>query len=232
MKRKSISIFLLPIILVACSNKDDAGSLSGDVTATGDVIEVTAHSATVTSYAQPPTASGDVWMGVMFSLESEPTLDNAWPVYAYALDAKNMYTVTTSDLLSSTTYYYRSFIEYNNIYHVGKVKSFTTLKSEEDKAEEEYGPASVSVSPSSVNFDAADGSQSVTLLATRAWTASFDRDWVALSVDSGEASTKERDVTVSVLQNTTLVDRSAIITFSIDKAEAVLVVRQKAGSRN
>lgn len=91
--------------------------------------------------------------------------------------------------------------------------------------EEDLGPAKVTVSPVELAFDAAEGSKTVELTATRDWTIQSNPDWVALNVTSGQGSTKAQTITVSVTENKSN-NREGEVIFTIGLSKATLKVTQ------
>ncbi|MBO6096666.1 MAG: BACON domain-containing protein, partial [Bacteroidales bacterium] len=82
-----------------------------------------------------------------------------------------------------------------------------------------------------LNFGPEESSANVTFVCTRDWNISEVLsntlpDWIALSATSGEASTKEQSVTVTVMENPGN-DRETTITFTIGLAKAALTVKQE-----
>ena len=51
--------------------------------------------------------------------------------------------------------------------------------------QEELGTARITVNPTELSFDQAEGSKTVELTATRDWDIASQPDWLALSVSSG-----------------------------------------------
>ena len=101
--------------------------------------------------------------------------------------------------------------------------SFVACENQEDPNDQ---PAGITVTPTELTFEEAEGSQSVEVTATRNWNASTTAEWVKVSVPSGEASLKPQSVSISVLANTGH-DREADVTFSIGLAKALVKVVQK-----
>lgn len=95
---------------------------------TGLASGVTAFTATLSGYANPGPELGNVRMGIVYSTDKNPSLDNGNEVATKELDGDNMFTVSVKSLSPNTTYYYKSFIEYGDVYRCGEVKSFTTLE--------------------------------------------------------------------------------------------------------
>lgn len=90
---------------------------------------------------------------------------------------------------------------------------------------ENLGTPNIELSTSEMNFDATGGEQTVSVTASRDWTAEADVDWIVVSPESGEASPNATKVTVTVLSNTGL-DREADVTFSIGMVTKTLTVSQ------
>lgn len=107
--------------------------------------------------------------------------------------------------------------------------AFTACEDEID-----LGAAKVSfVEPAGLvlNFGPEESSANVTFVCTRDWDISEVLsntlpDWIALSATSGEASTKEQSVTITVMENPGN-DRETTITFTIGLAKAALTVKQE-----
>lgn len=97
--------------------------------------------------------------------------------------------------------------------------AFTSCEKEED-----LGPAQVTVNPTSLSFEATASSQSVSLKATRAWTATAP-EWIALSATSGDASSSEKTISVTVEDNTGN-NRTGEVVFNIGLAKATLTIVQ------
>lgn len=91
--------------------------------------------------------------------------------------------------------------------------------------EEDLGPAKVTVSPVELAFDAAEGSKTVELTATRDWTIQSNPDWVAMNVTSGQGSSKAQTITVSVTENKSN-NREGEVIFTIGLSKATLKVTQ------
>lgn len=99
------------------------------------------------------------------------------------------------------------------------------------KPKDEPLPApSVTIAPDALSFEKAAGTQTMTITATRDWTATPDADWIAVEPKSGKASKDAQTVTVKVLENTGL-DREGNVKFTIGFDSKTLAVKQKgAGS--
>lgn len=99
---------------------------STELTETGAASDITEISATLTSYANPTPEMSDVMMGIIYSQDDTPTVDNGKTLYAKELDENNSYKFSVKDLIPGTQYYYRSFVKYGGVYRYGKVLSFKT----------------------------------------------------------------------------------------------------------
>ena len=96
-------------------------------TVTGTATDVTEWSAVLTAYANPTPEMGAVVMGILYSTEENPTLENGTLLTSKEVDSNNMYTISATGLASNTTYYYKSTLEYySGVVRSGDVKSFTT----------------------------------------------------------------------------------------------------------
>lgn len=106
----------------------------------------------------------------------------------------------------------------------GIAVSAAALTSCVDNAEN-LGTPNIELSTSEMTFDVTSGEQTVSVTASRDWTAEADVDWIVVSPESGEASPNATEVTVTVLSNTGL-DREADVTFSIGMVTKTLTVSQ------
>ncbi len=97
---------------------------------------------------------------------------------------------------------------------------FTSCEKEED-----LGAPQITVKPTEISFDSSASSKEVTLKATRAWTATAP-EWIALSATSGDASSSEKTISVTVQENKGN-DRTGEVVFTIGLAKATLKVVQK-----
>ena len=96
---------------------------------TGTAIDVTVNSATLTAYANlPADMTGDVTIGIIYSTNSSPSLQNGKLLTSKDLDANNMYQVEATELTPDTKYYFKSFLSRSNLNYYGEVKEFTTAQ--------------------------------------------------------------------------------------------------------
>lgn len=97
-----------------------------DMAITGDASSITEKSVTLSGSVNPTSDMQDVLMGVLYSLNSSPNIENSTKVQAKDIN-NNAFTIALDDLPSSTMYYYKTYIQYNGAqYRFGEVKSFTT----------------------------------------------------------------------------------------------------------
>lgn len=90
---------------------------------------------------------------------------------------------------------------------------------------EDFGEASLTISPATAEISRDGGVVSVTLNATRDWTATFDENQVAVEPKAGAPSKKAQSVTVTVLPNAG-VARDVKVTFKASVETAVLTIAQ------
>lgn len=91
--------------------------------------------------------------------------------------------------------------------------------------EVDLGPAKLALDQTTLAFEAAGGSQTVSVTATRDWAVSGVPDWVALSATSGKAAVEAQPVKITVAQNAEY-NRSATIVFTIGFARTSLTINQ------
>lgn len=89
--------------------------------------------------------------------------------------------------------------------------------------------ANVTLTPNSAEMSADGGSATVTLTATRAWTASFDASEVSVSPTEGDRTFGTRTITIKVLKNKTTESRDVLVTFKAGSASAEFIAHQQAG---
>ena len=91
---------------------------------------------------------------------------------------------------------------------------------------DEKTPASISpLSPSSLTYSDAGGTQTVSFTSALAWTVSSDADWVSASPSSGAAGQVEIQVTAA--SNEGYDGRSASLTVKSEEVSATIAVSQK-----
>lgn len=87
----------------------------------------------------------------------------------------------------------------------------------------------ISASSSSLSFDAAGGGSSLTITMTgKDWAANSNQTWCTLSASSSSLASQQ--ITVTVLQNTALTTRNAVLTFVMDGKKTITVAVSQAAS--
>lgn len=119
-------------LLFACTPENNNNGGGGqnnqdELTVTGEALEITDYSATLTGYANLPLELGDAEMGIMY--DKVKSFEAAKKVVATGLDGNNKFTVTATSLEPSTTYYFKSYVQNGMAVKYGAVKSFTTKES-------------------------------------------------------------------------------------------------------
>ena len=108
----------------------NGGGSSIDPSVTGDAINITNKSATLTGYATSirDNLANDLRVGFIYCLEGTPNKNNGTQVTVNKNDVAGdgRYTATIENLLSDATYYFRSFVYQSGLWFYGKVKSFVT----------------------------------------------------------------------------------------------------------
>ena len=118
-------IFLLGACTPEENGKDD-NTNSKETIVTSDAKDITEASAVLTGYANITPDMGNVTIGVLYSMNATPTLDNSVELSSKELDENNHFSVKATSLSSNTTYYYKAFVQYGGVYRYGVAKSFTT----------------------------------------------------------------------------------------------------------
>ena len=103
-------------------------------------------------------------------------------------------------------------MKFKSLFFAAVTAAFAFISCENES--ENLGAPDLSISTSSMEFEAAGGDQELTVTATRDWKVTSDAEWVVVSPEAGEASSKAQTVTVSVLENTGM-DREASLKFTI-----------------
>ena len=120
-------------LLFSCTPEDNNNNGGGgqnnqdELTVTGEALEITDHSATLTGYAYLPFELGYVEVGIMY--DKSQSFGDAKKAVATGLDGNNKFTVSATSLEPSTTYYYKAYAQNGMAVKYGAVKSFTTKES-------------------------------------------------------------------------------------------------------
>jgi hypothetical protein len=111
------------------TSTDDGGNDEDETTVTGNATDITTYTATITSWANIlDNLSTDLKVGIIYTQEGTPSKSNGTQktVNTSSLGSDAKYTIQLTNLIPSTTYYYRSFVYQSGIWFYGNVKSFTT----------------------------------------------------------------------------------------------------------
>ena len=117
-------------LIFACTPDNNGGggqNNQDELTVTGEALEVTDYSATLTGYANLPFELEDAEVGIMY--DKVKSFEAAKKLVATGLEGNNKFTVTATGLESSTTYYFKSYVQNGMAVKYGAVKSFTTKES-------------------------------------------------------------------------------------------------------
>lgn len=123
MKKILIPILIAFLPIIACTEQEEK---SKEVSVTGAATDITEFKAKLSGYANLTPNLGNVYMGILYSTEENPTLANSVVLSSKELDGNNMYSVLAVELSPNTVYYYKSFVHYGDEYRFGAVKSFMT----------------------------------------------------------------------------------------------------------
>ena len=100
------------MLLFACTpeNKNENGNANNapyELTVTGEVLEVTESSATLTGYVNLPSELGGAEVGIMY--DKNKYFETVKQIAAARTDDNNIFTVTATGLETVTTYYFKSY---------------------------------------------------------------------------------------------------------------------------
>lgn len=139
--KKTFFAFTVLLMLFGCTpdNNESGDSKNNpeELTVSGDILEVAEYSATITGYANLPLELGDAEVGIMY--DKNNTFSAAKKIVATKLENNNKFTVTATGLESSTTYYFKSYVQNGTVLKYGTVKSFTTKESKCPKGAVDLG---------------------------------------------------------------------------------------------
>ena len=118
------------LLIFACTPENNSNNGGGgqnnqdELTVTGEALDITDYSATLTGYANLPFELGDAEVGIMY--DKQQSFEDAKKVAATGLDGNNKFTVSVTGLEPSTTYYYKSYVQNGMAVKYGAVRSFTS----------------------------------------------------------------------------------------------------------
>ena len=99
---------------------------TGDPVVTAEATDVTMNSALLYGYVNTEYLLMGDERGFIVSTSSTPSLENGQKYVSSEVDRNGKYFVQVSGLTSSTTYYYKAFLNTGTTNLVGEIKSFTT----------------------------------------------------------------------------------------------------------
>ncbi len=129
--KKVVYLAAAALLIVSCG-KDSGDNAqeqikSGEPVVTAEATEITMNSAILYGYVSTEYLLSGGESGFIVSTSSTPSLDNGWKVVSQEVDKNGKYFVQVTGLASSSTYYYKAFLNTGTTNLVGEVKSFTTM---------------------------------------------------------------------------------------------------------
>ena len=117
-------------LVSACNPEENGAEVDNnpkETAVTGSATGITEFSAVLAGYANITPEMGNVTMGILYSTNDNPSLENSIEISSKELDGDNQFTIKATSLSSNTTYYYKAFVQYGGVYRYGVVRSFSTL---------------------------------------------------------------------------------------------------------
>lgn len=122
----SIIPFFTFLMIISCGEKEsDVDNVAKDVV-TVKTENITMNGATLYGHVDKELLSSGSSFGFILSTFSNPTSENGQVVTCSEVDKDGNFFAETPWLSSSTTYYYKVFVEFGSVIMVGNVKSFAT----------------------------------------------------------------------------------------------------------
>ena len=128
--KKVVYLAAAALLIVSCG-KDSGDNAqeqikSGEPVVTAEATEITMNSAILYGYVSTEYLLSGGESGFIVSTSSTPSLENGQKVVSSEVDKNGKYFVQVTGLASSSTYYYKAFLNTGTTNLVGEVKSFTT----------------------------------------------------------------------------------------------------------
>ena len=127
--RKIFCLALCALALLACKKTPEEGGELLPNVVTGEVIDMTPVSATITGSARTNAFMDEIQKGVLVSYFQDFTVESS-AFMVWSDDDSYDFTVTVTGLEPGTTYYYRSYLYYDTTIlghdkrYYGEIKSF------------------------------------------------------------------------------------------------------------
>lgn len=121
------------LLLFSCGMENNEAQKqfeSGDPVVTAEAAEVTMSSALLYGFVNTEYLLSGGECGFIVSTSSTPSLDNGQRIVSSEVDMNGKYFVQVTGLTSSSTYYYKAFLNTGTTNLVGEIKSFTTKEFE------------------------------------------------------------------------------------------------------
>lgn len=118
-----ISALALLFAFAACTPEDKPAEL----VATGEALDITDYSVTLTGYANLPLELAEAEVGIMYDVKE--SFEDAKRLVAKSLGGDNKFTFSIVGLLPGTTYFFKSYVQSGMATQYGAVKSFKTMAS-------------------------------------------------------------------------------------------------------
>lgn len=118
-----LAVILLPFLAVSC--KDPVDPDAGKRVTTAEASLITMDSAQLNGAVSAADMLGGADAGFILSTSPNPTIENGTQIMCDGIEGGTRFIAQVSDLLVSTTYYYKAFIN-GNLYLEGEVRQFTT----------------------------------------------------------------------------------------------------------
>lgn len=217
MRKVSVFLFLATIIALGlnqCKKSDNGNTDAGaPIVTTNEVSNITQTSATCGGIVTSNGDSNVTAKGICWSTSKNPTIDDNHTNDGAGADP---FTSSITNLNAGTTYYVCAYATNSEGTGYGETRSFTTL---------ENGGESItlSVSPSSLDFEATASSMTFAIQSNSSWTIECTESWCSVSPESGNG---DATVSVSVVANESITERNAHITiFAGETAKEISVTQ-------
>lgn len=207
MKRFYFGLALAALLAVSCSKKEPAQPDS--IILEGEIEKIELSYAAQTSQLVKVISSGDWTLTA-----DEDGYDWITPSLTSGKNgAAVSFTVEANKNTKARSAYYT--------FTCGSAKAELMVK------QAKYDAAAITVTPSKGDFEAAEGTATVTVTSADDWTATSNGDWLTVNPASGTGSEQPVTVTITVAANASENARTAAITFSNGANTAKYTASQK-----